>query len=90
MARTENLLEKLLIRVDGGNHQWHGLKSPMDTAETSPELNPPTVTPASDNAPVLSLFDNEPVRATARIRDLQFPLARAYWLIARFQSIRDR
>ncbi|KAJ5840396.1 transcriptional regulator family: Fungal Specific TF [Penicillium rubens] len=64
MARTENLLEKLLIRVDSGNHQWHGLKSPMDTAETSPESNPPTVTPASDNAPVLSLFDNGPSSET--------------------------
>ncbi|CAG7951420.1 unnamed protein product [Penicillium nalgiovense] len=59
MARMENLLEKLLIRVDGGSYQQHDLKSPIDTAETSPESNPPTVTPASDNAPVLSLFDNE-------------------------------
>lgn len=70
MARMENLLEKLLIRVDGGSYQQHDLKSPIDTAETSPESNPPTVTPASDNAPVLSLFDNESVRVTARIRDL--------------------
>ncbi|KAJ6189308.1 transcriptional regulator family: Fungal Specific TF [Penicillium mononematosum] len=88
MARMENLLEKLLIRVDGGNHQRHDSKSPIDTAETSPESNPPTVAPASDNAPVLSLFD-ESVRVATHIRDLQFPLARAYWLIARFQTIRD-
>ncbi|CAG8904783.1 unnamed protein product [Penicillium egyptiacum] len=59
MARMENLLEKLLIRVDGGSHQQRDSRSPIDTAETSPGSKPPPVTPAPDNAPVFSLFDNE-------------------------------
>ncbi|KAF9250220.1 transcriptional regulator family: Fungal Specific TF [Penicillium roqueforti] len=61
MARVENLLEKLLIRVDGGNSQQGDLKSPLDLAETSLESSPSTVTPAPDSAPVLSLFDNEAI-----------------------------
>ena len=74
--RVENLLGKLLIRVDGGTSQQGDLKSPIDSAEASPESSPPTVTPAPDSAPVLSLFDNEAVRAITRI-GLRFPVARA-------------
>ncbi|KAJ5202702.1 hypothetical protein N7449_004781 [Penicillium cf. viridicatum] len=64
MARVETLLEKLLIRVDGGGSQQRDSKSLLDSVETSPESSPPivtpaTATPAADNAPVLSLFDNE-------------------------------
>jgi hypothetical protein len=75
MARVETLLEKLLIRVDGGsnasngsigsNQQWDS-KSPIDWAETSPESSPPTVTPAPDNAPILSLFNNQAVSIITR------------------------
>ncbi|KAK4864871.1 hypothetical protein LT330_001494 [Penicillium expansum] len=64
MARVESLLEKLLIRVEGGSSQQHDSKSLIDSVEASPEGSPPivttaTVTPAPDNAPVLSLFDND-------------------------------
>ncbi|CAI7645631.1 unnamed protein product [Penicillium glandicola] len=57
MARVESLLEKLLIRVDGGSNQPRDSKSLIDTVETSPESSPPTVTPAPDTAPVFSLFN---------------------------------
>lgn len=72
MARVESLLEKLLIRVEGGSSQQHDSKSLIDSVETSPEGSPPivttaTVTPAPDNAPVLSLFDNDAVRVVTRI-----------------------
>ncbi|KGO78390.1 Alpha/beta hydrolase fold-3 [Penicillium italicum] len=59
MARVENLLEKLLIRVDGGSNLERDSKPLMESVETSPEASPPNVTPAPDNAPVLSLFDND-------------------------------
>lgn len=64
MARVETLLEKLLIRADCGGSQQLDSKSLLDSVETSPESSPPIVTPATgipaaDNAPVLSLFDNQ-------------------------------
>ncbi|OQD65082.1 hypothetical protein PENPOL_c006G06294 [Penicillium polonicum] len=61
MARVETLLEKLLIRVDGGGSQQRDSKSPLDSVETSPEssVTPAAATPTADNVPVLSLFDNE-------------------------------
>ncbi|OQE10008.1 hypothetical protein PENVUL_c005G07458 [Penicillium vulpinum] len=59
MARVEKLLEKLLIRVDGGGNQKWDSKSPIDSVEPNNESSPATVTPAPDNAPVLSLFNNE-------------------------------
>lgn len=77
MARVETLLEKLLIRVDGGGSQQRDSKSPLDSVETSPEssVTPAAATPTADNVPVLSLFDNEAVRVILRIRDVQLPLA---------------
>lgn len=82
MARVETLLEKLLVRVDGGGSQQRDSKSPLDSVETSPEssVTPAIVTsaaatPTADNVPVLSLFDNEAVRVILCIRDVQLPLA---------------
>ncbi|KAJ5169445.1 transcriptional regulator family: Fungal Specific TF [Penicillium coprophilum] len=63
MARVETLLEKLLIRVDGGSHgngsNQSDSKSSIGRADTSPESSPPTVTPAPDKYPISSLFNNQ-------------------------------
>lgn len=85
MARVENLLETLLARVDGGGSQQRDSKSLLDSVETSPESSqssppivaPVTETPAADNTPLLSRFDNQVVRVIPCIKDMQFPLARA-------------
>lgn len=74
----ENLLETLLVRVDGGGSQQRDSKSLLDSVETSPESSdssppivaPATVTPAADNAPLLSLLDNQVVRVIPCIKDV--------------------
>lgn len=75
MARVETLLEKLLIRVDSGGSQQRDSNTLVDSVETSPESSPPIVTPAADNAPIPSLFDNKAVRVIFCIRDVKLPLA---------------
>lgn len=85
MARVENLLETLLVRVGGGGSQQRDSKSLLDSVETSPESSqssppivaPATATPSADNTPLLSRFDNQVVRVIPWIKDVQFPLARA-------------
>ncbi|KAJ5848095.1 hypothetical protein N7455_012052 [Penicillium solitum] len=67
MARVENLLETLLVRVGGGGSQQRDSKSLLDSVETSPESSqssppivaPATATPSADNTPLLSRFDNQ-------------------------------
>lgn len=54
MGRVELLLEKVLDRMDGVDG---ATSSEKFTTPRSPEA----VTPANDNAPVLSLFRNEVV-----------------------------
>lgn len=52
MSRVELLLEKVLHRLDG-------VHSPASSKQLPTLSTPEAATPANDNAPVLSLFQNE-------------------------------
>ena len=66
MSRVELLLEKVLHRLDCVN-------SPASSKQLPTFSTPDAVTPANDNAPVLSLFQNELVSV--------FPLKKANVLL---------
>lgn len=62
LGRVESLLERVLQRLDTlGDKQGPLVSPPTGTVDSSNPSSRTAITPANENAPVLSLFDNRVV-----------------------------